>query len=790
MKTTRILALLTVAAVLFAAMPLSASASTSTTVDAWNSSRDLGELVVYTDDYGDSTGTNWWGAEAIVGADNRVTMLGAGNSDIPEGGFVLSGHDDESEGGKRMKTWVRDNVQVGDYVYFDKRTMTVTVSDTPLELVLSPYYEVSETVDGINVSRDEDMLVVYDKFSGATSGTNVYGYEIAVDKDGAIVSRGGNNTPIPAGGFVVSGHSARADWLRTCVIEGMRVTFDKETKIVTFTYDEQSIRNAVERAFEETDTAVADAKAAFVYADYASLEQTVGQIRTTFEAGAADDTAFADLCDDTLQALRHVQASLCDSRPVQYRGVWVRPSQASADQVDSYVKELHDAGVNVISVEGFFENGYVFELPEDSTLGRHPKFKYDVLQAYIDACHKYGMECHLWMPIMNVGYANEGGMERTLYADHPEWFSLNQNGTVDNPDGFCMIDPANAEARAYLVDFYKYIVTTYDIDGFELDYIRYYDRGELDFGYTEAAFEGFEAAYGHGVTPEYDTGASYWNDWVQYRRDCVTQMVIEVGAMIRREAPDVIVSADTAPTEDNDLYQDYLRWVKEGHIDILHQMAYGDGFGPEFTKAVKSAGNNALIVPALGTTDGAMMERQAREDLAFGTYGEGFFEANGYMNNKAGDLLKATVYRNDAIPPFLDPTLSVKTLLTYMQGRIDDVILPLDGMTEAEATAVSKAISAASATADEAALSAVRDAVTAVENKAASKVLLADLSRAEQILLIGQKTVTDSADVSDPAEDNRSDDPTLWIVLGIAAVLIVGLVVFAIVYKPRKKTSE
>ncbi|MBQ3068797.1 MAG: family 10 glycosylhydrolase [Clostridia bacterium] len=788
MRIHRLLGALLTIALLLCSAPMSVFAEpVSAALNGINKSRDTGELVVFTDAYGDTTGTNWWGAEVTVGPDNRVTALGSGNSDIPQGGFVLSGHDDETEGGSMMKTWVRDHVQVGDYVYFDRRTMTVTVSNTPLAMETSPFYEVSETVDAVNATRNEDMLIVYDTFIGTSTGTNAYGYEIAVDKDGLIISRGGNNTAIPAGGFVVSGHSARADWLRTCVIEGMRVTFDKDTKTVTFIYDEQSLRATVTRALEETETAISDAKAAFVYVDYATVEQSVGEIRAAFEAGATNDTAFADLCDTTLEALRAVQSALCDSYPVQYRGVWVRPSQSSAAEVERYVEELHNAGINAVSVEGFFENGYIFKLPEDSTLGRHPKFKYDVLQAYIDACHKFGMECHLWMPIMNVGYKNEGGIERTLYADHPEWFSLSQHGTVENPNGFCMIDPANEDARAYLIDFYKYLVTTYEIDGFELDYIRYYDRDELDFGYTEAAFAGFEEAYGHGVTPTYDTGASYWKDWEQYRRDCVTQMVREVGEMIRREAPDVIISADTAPTEDNDLYQDYLLWVKEGYIDVLHQMAYGDGFGPEITKAVRSAGNNALIVPALSTTDAVMMERQAREDLGFGTYGECFFEAKGFMNNKAGDLLKTTVYRQDALPPFLDPSASASALLTYMQERIDNVILPLEGLTEAEATAVKEAITAATASPDLSALEAVKDAAKAVENKTASKVMLADLYRTEQILLIGQKTASDN--ISVPAATDEAADMTLWIVLAVAAVLIIGLVVFALVYKPRKKTS-
>ena len=71
-------------------------------VNGYNCTRDAGKLVVYTDEYGDSTGTNFWGAEAVVGSDNRVTDFTNGNALITAGGFVVSGHDVDREGGMQM----------------------------------------------------------------------------------------------------------------------------------------------------------------------------------------------------------------------------------------------------------------------------------------------------------------------------------------------------------------------------------------------------------------------------------------------------------------------------------------------------------------------------------------------------------------------------------------------------------------------------------------------------------------------------------------------------------------
>ncbi|MBE6763840.1 MAG: hypothetical protein E7553_05775 [Ruminococcaceae bacterium] len=766
-------------------------------VNGRDCARGAGKLVVYTSAYGESTGTNRWGAEAVVDGNNRVIEITNGNADIPADGFVVSGHDDEeTPGGKRMKTWIQQNIAMGDYVYYNRRTSMLTVSDQPIA-VQSPFFSFDNPADAVDVSRGENQMIVYTPKFGLTTGTNEYGYEVVVE-DGVVTKLGGNNSVIPRNGYVVSLHGSPAKWMRLKIVKGMTVEYDPETLNVVFTYSAEGLKKAVEYSFECVQNGVNTAKETFVYTDHQAVQTQLDAFRVTYQAALdafqknKDENAFADVCDQLVSDASVLCNALCDSYPVQYRGVWIRPSQKNPAEVERYVKTLHDAGINVVSVEGWFENGVIMKVPEDSLFGRHPSFQYDVLQAYIDACHKYGMECHLWMPIFNVGSLIDAGYEeRTVPGKKEEWLSLNQKGLAYNENGFMMIDPANEEAKAYFLDFYRYLVTTYDIDCFEMDYIRYYaTTGEADFGYTDAAFAGFEEAYGHGVTPQYDREASYWEDWCQYRRDCITQWVREIREMMDREAPDMLLAADVAfPFEHalNTVYQNFPAWLEEGLLDILHPMAYGDGYGEEIKEAVKLSGTRCMVVTGLGAhmdmLGAAELERQARENNSYGAYGECYFEAQAYLADQVITAAGQTVYRNEALPMFLDTKASVAAVLDYMNGRIEEIILPLEGMTQAEADAVKAAVALAKEACDGEALRAVQNAVEAVANAQAKQALLKDLERAQRI--VG----TVEREAYSQATTPYVSLPLGWMALG-AVVIVAAVAVAALIVSRSKKRKE
>jgi uncharacterized lipoprotein YddW (UPF0748 family) len=77
------------------------------------------ELVLYTPDFGQRTGTNEWGAEATV-VDGVVTQAGDNNSLIPRNGFVVSGHG-------KAKRWILEHLVRGNEVSVTGKTITAQV---------------------------------------------------------------------------------------------------------------------------------------------------------------------------------------------------------------------------------------------------------------------------------------------------------------------------------------------------------------------------------------------------------------------------------------------------------------------------------------------------------------------------------------------------------------------------------------------------------------------------------------------------------------------------------------
>ena len=151
------------------------------------------------------TGTNKWGYEVQIDK-NGVVLEDphySGNTKIPEGGKVLSGH---GESGK----WIYENIKKGYLVWFvDSKTCIAK--------------GVHRSVDTFNGTRKANYLAVYNK--GTVSNTNMWGWEVAVNAKGHVTKkRYGGKTPIPTGGFVLSGHGDSSSWINKNIKVGSTVT--------------------------------------------------------------------------------------------------------------------------------------------------------------------------------------------------------------------------------------------------------------------------------------------------------------------------------------------------------------------------------------------------------------------------------------------------------------------------------------------------------------------------------------------------------------------------------------
>ena len=160
-----------------------------------------------------TTGTNQWGFEAPIDRNGVVLSdpVYKGDTEIPDGGFVLSGHG-------KASVWIYANVKKG---------YRITVTENAVKIDKRQH----RSVDGVNRGRGTNHLCVYN--SGGAAPTNEYGYEVAIQNGKAVGNPiyGKGKTAIPSGGFVLSGHlfgkgDSAGQWIYANVKNGTPVTFD------------------------------------------------------------------------------------------------------------------------------------------------------------------------------------------------------------------------------------------------------------------------------------------------------------------------------------------------------------------------------------------------------------------------------------------------------------------------------------------------------------------------------------------------------------------------------------
>ncbi len=290
-------------------------------IDYVNSLRQADSLAVYTHEYGSSTGTNPYGAEIVVGPDGVAqndAQYGIGDSAIPTGGFVISGHNSAGD-------ILAKNISKGDYVvynaynktievysnynsyiasnklavcdaalgilpkvsregytfagwhsgygtYFDENSVapvdypfTLYAHWTPITTTVMFNPDLGESTPpvattqahGVNVFRNDNMLVVYDNNRGETTGANKWGTEVAVNSAGVVTDiwpasgSGTGNHVIPQGGFVLSGHDKMSNWLINNIKVGYSVTFDYATMTVSVYTDDIPVSESITATYGE-----------------------------------------------------------------------------------------------------------------------------------------------------------------------------------------------------------------------------------------------------------------------------------------------------------------------------------------------------------------------------------------------------------------------------------------------------------------------------------------------------------------------------------------------------------
>ena len=134
--------------------------------------------------------------------------------------------------------------------------------------------------------------------------------------------------------------------------------------------------------------------------------------------------------------------------------------------------------------------------------------------------------------------------------------------------------------RRYLLSLIDEIVTNYDVDGIQLDYIRYPfqdNTTKQQYGYTNISRSLFKQTY--GVDPvNLRRSSRLWQSWIGFRANQVSTFVDEASKLIKQKRPEVILSTAVFPMERRrrlgTLQQHWEEWSYNKSVDLVVLMTY------------------------------------------------------------------------------------------------------------------------------------------------------------------------------------------------------------------------
>ncbi|MBQ8374051.1 MAG: family 10 glycosylhydrolase [Clostridia bacterium] len=728
-------------------------------VDSLNGNR-TGRMTVYYDyDFGAKTGQNEWGSEmaAVFDAESgafKVTgflPVGAGDGsgmEIPDNGFVLSSYGKGTRGRlvENLRFGIGDELSLKgfEYIRFGGEPVTYTY-DYVYRNADDPNDEFNQNdgrfgvgePDGVYAAyRGEDQTIVYRygwsyKESSGT-GTNVHGYEAAVDSNGNVVERGVNVSSIPVGGYVISGHGVGRDFIRSSIPLGAAVSIDESKKQISITTSLHSFfinvqttvkgitaqaQAKIDQLYDVDGTALSE-KITRVNELLASLESVKETIETQLEKNEWTELEKTrSMMSYNAQKLEvedlayEILAMSAESKPVAARAVWHRPTEKTLAALTETLDTYQEIGMNLIFVEAFY-NGYsLFKSEyvdyhkdfESASYGDYP----DYLSAFVALAKERGIEVHAWVEDFYVGLDEN----IRILSEHSDWLMYNADGTKTqkNEGGeYLFIDPVNPEVQDFLITYYKELLTKNpDIAGLNLDYIRYPVSSKTeDTGFTEYAMKAFAKSLGREneltktdlqeLIKQFrskfiiSSNATY-NKWCEFRMQAVTDFVERVYKEIKLEKDIILSTAVFSSITQNkeQKKQDWQTWFKNGWIDIATPMAYFTSDTEVLSgvsQMIVAAGSKCYYYTGIASSYSGLPAYENCYQIE-ASYKGG---ANGYVifcstqvigHQDVQDVLKAGVNKNAAVLPHDDTAKVLKAYFDTVLDRANRIYLPAGGTT-------------------------------------------------------------------------------------------------------------
>ena len=266
----------------------------------------------------------------------------------------------------------------------------------------------------------------------------------------------------------------------------------------------------------------------------------------------------------------------------ELRGAWLsRNELTSRAKIASVMDSLANNNFNIAYVDAW-SRGYPLFYSEtfrrETGLVTDPNYSdRDVLQEAIIEGHRRGLEVEAWFEYGFVGgytgYLPGTSGKGKIFDGHPDWVARKSDGTEKDASNFYWMTHTRPEVQQFLIGLCRDVAQNYDIDGIELDRIRYSGNVYGYDGYTDSVYR---LSHGGSAPPATVTDAA----WMRWRADILNAFmraaydsVKAVNKNVRlTNAPSSYGSSTYQAYNDN--LQDWWQWVKTGSVDQVQVQMY------------------------------------------------------------------------------------------------------------------------------------------------------------------------------------------------------------------------
>jgi uncharacterized lipoprotein YddW (UPF0748 family) len=228
----------------------------------------------------------------------------------------------------------------------------------------------------------------------------------------------------------------------------------------------------------------------------------------------------------------------------------------------------------------------------------------DILAEAVAEGHRNGLQVFAWFEYGFVGgytgwYPGSSGKGR-IFDVHPDWVARQRNGTEIDGSNFYWMAHTRPEVQEFLIQLASEVAAHYDLDGIELDRVRY---SNLTYGHDPYTLSVYASEHNGAPPPVSDSDSG----WIRWRADQLNAFHATLHDRIKDLYPRFIVAnapsaySSSSYTAYNSFCQDWVWWLDNRKVDAIELQCYvstAASFSNNLRYVATQTTNLAKISPA------------------------------------------------------------------------------------------------------------------------------------------------------------------------------------------------